>query len=366
MKVLPQYILRQTVVTLFMTVSVFTFVLMLGGVLRQLSERNVSLSALGMFLGLTLPSLLSFTLPMAMLATALLVFGRLSADHELTALRASGISLGQVAAPVILLAVALSGLCFYINATLGPICKFQVRTLVVRLGLEQPLDLLEEGRYLKEFPGYVIYIGRKLDRAVADIVIFTLDEDGRVTSSFRARRGTVSVRRETNRLLLDLEDVRGDLRDPGDPLNPRKIRAGTTAQRYPVELDLGRILRKARTGKKLSDYTLPELVGEIRQLQARGLYPAAALVEAHQRATMAVACLSFTLIGIPLGVKTSRRETSIGIALSLALAFLFYFVVITANAVKDRPTLFPEAILWMPNLIFTGVGLALLWRLSRA
>ncbi len=366
MRVLPKYIARQTAVTLIMTVSVFTFVLLLGGMVRQLSERNVSLSAVGMFLALTLPSLLSFTLPMAMLATALLVFGRLSADHELTALRASGVSLGQVAAPVMLLAAALAGLCLYINATLGPTCKFQVRTLVVRLGLERPLDLLDEGRYLKEFPGYVIYVGRKLDDAVADIVIFTLDDNGNVTSSFRARRGTVSVRRDTNKLLLDLEDVRGDLRDPSDPLNLRKIRAGTTAQRYPVELDLGRILRKARTGKKLSDFTLAELVAEIRQLQARGVYPAAALVEAHQRVAMAVACLSFTLIGIPLGVQTSRRETSIGIALSLGLAFLFYFVVITANAVKDRPALFPEAILWMPNLIFTFVGLVLLWRLSRA
>jgi lipopolysaccharide export system permease protein len=81
---------------------------------------------------------------------------------------------------------------------------------------------------------------------------------------------------------------------------------------------------------------------------------------------MAVACISFALIGIPLGIKTSRRETSIGIALSLALAFGFYFMMILAAALKERPYLYPEAILWAPNLIFQLVGLALLWRLSRS
>jgi lipopolysaccharide export system permease protein len=79
-----------------------------------------------------------------------------------------------------------------------------------------------------------------------------------------------------------------------------------------------------------------------------------------------VACVSFVLIGIPLGLKTSRRETSVGIAVSLALAFAYYFLVIVANACKDRPQLFPEAILWSPNLVFELIGLWLLWRVSRA
>ena len=219
---------------------------------------------------------------------------------------------------------------------------------------------------MKDFPGYVLFVGRKTGSSLADVVIYTLDDKGNVISSLRAKRGTVSVKRDADKLLLDLEDVRGDLRDQSDPTNFRKIRAGTTAQRYPVELDLGRILRKARSSKRISDFTLPELVDEIRNLQARGIYPAAALVEAHARASMATACVAFTLIGIPLGMKTSRRETSIGIALSLGLAFMFYFVMITANAVKDRPSLFPEAILWTPNLIFEFVGLALLWRFLRA
>ncbi|NQU10533.1 YjgP/YjgQ family permease [bacterium] len=368
MRVLPRYVLGQAVVALGMTLAVFTFVLLLGGLLRRLSEllvnRQLGLDTVVYFLLLVLPSVLSFSLPLAILATALLVFGRLSADHEITAMRASGISIGQVAAPVILLAVLMGGLCFYINASLSPRCRFQFRTLFVRLGIERPLALIEAGTYLRDFPGYVLYVGRKKANVLEDITVYMLDGQGRVVSSLRARRGTVTARRETQTLLLDLYEVRGDLRDPDDPTNLRRMRTGTTADRYPLELDLGRVLRRARKSKKLRDYTLTELREEIASLREKGVYPAAAVMEAQKRITGAVACVSFVLVGIPLGLKTSRRETTIGIALSLGLALLYYVVVIVAGSLADRPHLYPELILWVPNLLFQIIGLWLLWRVS--
>src|SRR5690349_13068995 len=124
MKILPKYITRQAVITLFFSVGVFTFVLLLARVLRELSEllvnRQVGLEIVGLFLVLLVPSVLSFSLPMAMLTTALLVFGRMSADNEINAMRASGIGLGRVAAPVIVLSALMGAVCFYMNTTLAP------------------------------------------------------------------------------------------------------------------------------------------------------------------------------------------------------------------------------------------------------
>jgi lipopolysaccharide export system permease protein len=311
------------------------------------------------------PNILSFALPMAMLATALLVFGRMSADNEINAMRANGVSLGQVVAPVILLAAAMSVLCLFINTSVAPWCRFQFKTMFVRLGSERPMALIEEGTYIKDFPGYVIYAGRKTDNMIQDVMLYTLDDSNNVVSSLRAEKGFVSAKPEERKLLLDLYNVRGDLRDPKDPTNIHKIRPGTTAQRYPIELDLSRALRQARASRQLGDLVFPELREEIRGLRERGIYPAAALMEAHQRVAAAVACLAFTLIGIPLGIKTSRRETSIGIALSLGLALVFYFVTVLATTLKSRPYLYPEAILWSPNLIFELLGLWLLWRVTR-
>ena len=369
MKILQKYITRQALITLFFTLGVFTFVLLVARMLKQLSDmlvnRQVGLDVVGLFLVLVTPYVLSFSLPMAMLATSLMIFGRLSADNEITAMRASGIGLGQVIAPVILLAALMTGVCFYINTSLAPWCTFQFKTLFVRLGSERPMALIEEGTYIRDFPGFVMYVGSKKENIIQDVVLYTLDDNGNVISSLRAEKGVVTAHPEAHKLMLDLYNVRGDLRDPRDPTNVRKIRPGTTAQRYPVELDLSRALRQARASRKLGDLVFSELRDEIARLRSQGIYPAAALMESHQRVATAVACLAFTLIGIPLGIKTSRRETSIGIALSLGLAVCYYFVLVLANTLKTHPHLYPEAILWAPNFVFEILGLWLLWRVTR-
>ncbi len=369
MKILPKYITHQAIITLFFSVFVFTFVLLLARVLKDLSDllvnRQVGIEVVGFFLLLLLPTVFSFSLPMAMLTTTLLVFGRMSADNEITAIRASGIGLGRMAAPVILLSFVMSGLCYYMNTTLAPQCRFRFRTLFLEMGTRQPMALLEEGTYIKDFPGYVIYVGRKKENIIEDVTLYALDTNGNVASSLRALKGIVKGEPEQKKLLLDLYNVRGDLRDPSDPTNIRKIRPGTTAQRYPVELDLGQAFRQARSGRRLSDLLFPELLDEIKRLRNEGIYPAAALMEAHQRVAMAVACIAFTLIGIPLGIKTSRRETSIGVAISLVLALIYYFTMVLSHTLRNHPHLYPEAILWMPNLIFEVLGLWLLWRVTR-
>lgn len=369
MKILPRYITRQAAVTLSITIGVFTFVLLMGRMLKQLSDllvnQQVGLQVVGWFILLVTPYVLSFSLPMAMLAATLLVFGRMSADNEITAMRATGIGLGQVAAPVILLATLMTGVCLYINTYLAPQCRTEFRARFIRLGAKQPMALLEEGTYVKSFPGFVIYVGRKKENILEDVTVYKLSDDDNVESSLRAEKGVLTAQPEAQKLLLDLYNVRGDIRDPKDPTNIRKIRPGTTAKRYPLELDLSQALRRVSTTKELRDMVFSELRAEIHSLRAQGIYPAAVLMEAHQRVATAVACLAFTMIGIPLGIKTSRRETSIGITISLGLALVFYLAIVLANTFKNRPYLYPETLLWAPNLTFEILGLWLLWRVAR-
>ena len=127
MKTLHFYLAKEILATMLMTVVVFTFVLLLGNLLKEIAalmaSGQISPGFLFKAIGLLIPFVLVYSLPMGLLTATLLVFGRFSYDQELTAARAGGISILSLTTPIFVIGVFMSFQCGWINIQIGPQCR---------------------------------------------------------------------------------------------------------------------------------------------------------------------------------------------------------------------------------------------------
>ena len=353
------------------TVAVLTFVMYVGATVQAIDymSRGISGLLIMMIFALNIPFILSFVIPISVLTTVLLQFGRLSADGEITALKACGISLWQIAAPIVFASMLLSAFCLFINAEVAPRSHYQRYKMLRELGEVDPLALLDEGRFTSDFPGVKIYVGEKVGSRLADIVLFQFSDSG-ARAEVRAQTGRVTCDLDRQIMEIVLEQVRLTEYDKNDPDDLTKVRT-LTADSYPVTLDLRKLLKKGKFHKKPASMTYGELVRAIRNV--RQTFPdlpekgvprmrIKLAVDANKRLALALSCFSFTLLGLPLGIRSHRKESSIGIGLSLVLLFFFYLFMIVADSLLDRPEWRPDLIPWIPVLGGQLLGGFLLYR----
>ena len=379
MKILDRYVLRQVLGTSIFGVGILSVVLVLGQVFKSLLEllinHNAPLDLILSFIAYIVPFSLTFTIPWGFLTAILLVFGKMSAENELIALRSSGISIPRTCVTVFLLAAVFAGICLWINIDVAPRAQVKMKDALSNIATNNPLAMFGSDKVINEFPGRKIYIEQNDGPELRNIVVYEMDEESFPIRVVFARRGVLKTDPEHSQLLLHLFDAQYEERNAEDPTNLMKISLGNTAKETTFPISLQELYDKAKKKKGLSTMTVSELQDRLKQNQSktvakgdekqRASEQSAAKTEVSKRFSFSLASFAFALIGVPLAITAHRKETTAGFLLSLVVAFVYFIFILIADALKENPKAHPELLIWLPNVLFIGLGLWLFYKLSR-
>jgi lipopolysaccharide export system permease protein len=241
MKLIDRFISRELLVNLGFAVAVFSLVLVIGNIFRKLLpllvNQDVPAEYLFTFIAYVLPFSLIFTIPWGLLTAVLLVFGRLSADNELIALRANGVSITRICVPLAIIAVISTAICLWLNVKVAPL-RTETAQHDLNMASRNPMALFGSDQVIDQFPGRRIYVGKKEGNQLENIVVFETNEQFMPMRVTHARRGTLEADLPNQRLLLHLYEARYQQRDEKDPADLGACATASTCSkgRLPISL----------------------------------------------------------------------------------------------------------------------------------
>ncbi|MFH1776140.1 MAG: LptF/LptG family permease [Candidatus Omnitrophota bacterium] len=361
MYILKSYVYNTWFTAFIMSIVILTFILVMGNFI-QLAElvitKGVNIVLVLKLFSYLIPYLLIFAIPMGILTSALLTFNRLSCDNEITAMRASGISLFRVIQPVILTALMLSIICLHLNDTIIPKSHFLSRKTLIDIGLRRPTAALEPKTFIKAFKGAVIFIYQIKNNYLYNIRIYQ-PQPNKPTRIIIANSGEFIPIANKKEIKLKLID--GTIDESGKNDAFYKLNFKT----YYMPLVLAENQNPDELEKKPKDMTLAELRKEIDYFKRVNIDIYPLLTEFHKKISISFASFIFALIAIPLGIKTKRREYSISFGISLVLIIIYYLIVILGEVLSLKQIIPAPMAMWIANIIFLLIGLNLSWNVFK-
>jgi lipopolysaccharide export system permease protein len=324
---------------------------------------------------LMIPVVVSYAMPMGILTGILLVLGRMSSDREITALRASGLSVAWLSAPILFFALIGVVVATLINFEFMPRAKVAYETELAQAVRANPLSFITPKTFIRDFPGLVIYAGDKKSAVLKDFWLWELDTQNRVKRFARADSGRVDYDEKNNKLILTLEHAQIEVRDSKDPENFTEARGAALMDEATFDLPLGKLSGSGTINVKQKWLTFDQLLQEWRRLNK----PDAAVtaverqkkqmrvqITIQEKFASAFSVLSFALFAIPLGIKVSRKETSANLVIGLGLFMAYYFATFAVGWLENAPAWRPDLLMWAPNLVLQAIGFWMFYRVDRA
>lgn len=355
--ILDRYIFKELLWPFLFGIAMFTVLFMATGPIFDMAnlviQYGVPFFTVVEYAIIRMPSFIALTIPMSVLLSTLVAFGRLSVDHEMIAMKAGGISFYRMLVPVVVFSVGATAVCYFLNAKLGPESLYKAKVIV------------ESGRTAGHFPQLenIKFTSKSSDGTERITIARSFNEEDGIMHApvindyakngelMRITHAQQAFWKDNKWILVNGETFQFDEKgifqsqlsfssaELDLSQNPREV---GMLERGPDEMD-NALLKKTIT---LMERDPLRDKDEVRSMWVRY----------RLREALPFACLVFALVGAPSGIRPVRSTSSAGVAMSVFIILIYYFFVATFKSLGDHGTLSPFAAAWVPNIVFSAVG----------
>ena len=426
---LDLYLLGELLPPFFLSLVVLTLIFVVNFLIRSMDRilgKGLPLWVIIKLIVLNLAWMLALALPMSVLVAVLLAYGRLAADHEVTALRAGGISLARLMLPALAFALVVGAFTAYFNDRILPDVNHQARLLSSDIYRKRPdLDIVP-GFFVEDLPEYNLRVDKVTPQGFEGVMIFSKGNRRQQVSIF-AKRGYLTTQGDwvilhlydgekhvlqlgklgdyqreffdSTRLAIKVtnlqlkhyrSNIRGD-REMSIAMMQAKIeRYRRRIQQVQERMQQIYLKSPLFQGDSLPDWST--LLDTVKLFHRGKPHPAGLNwrawnravnqlrvqrkvlhsyrrqinkygVEIHKKLAMPVACLVFALMGVPLGVMT--RKSSAAIVAALGMFFFYWAFMIAGEELADRLIISPITAMWTPDIVFGLLGIWVTYETTR-
>lgn len=359
MRTISRYIFKETLWPFFFGFLFFNFILFMGIIFdltRLIFVENAPPLKIVQLIFFSLPSFFDIVIPVSLLFSILLSFGRLSADEEITALRSSGVSLLRIQSPILMFGIILTLVSLAFSAFLTPWCNQRYEQVYREILLNRPLIELKEKTIIhfndKRLYSFNVNKGKQI---MQDIIMYEFlpSQVQKFPQVTVARKGEV---KEKQFLLEKVHFYRFDQKC-------RLLQSGSFQEQtiYLYHESTAEKIKK----KDSWEMTFTEIQQKLKSEQLPPEKRKKMEIDFHGRIAIPLATLIMCILAIPMGIKVERGDKSISLGISLVVVIIYYILFLAGEFVAKANILSPFLGVWIPNFLFFFIGAWLNFKMLR-
>src|SRR5437016_260522 len=357
MRLLDRYVIRNFVQVYFYCIAGFTSIWLIFDVSDNISsflDEHISMWRVGRYYATQIPQVLIILLPVSLLLSLLFALGRMSRSNEIVSMLTASVSLPRVLLPLIGVGLLTVGASMALNYSLAPHAELARKSFLSEAQARPARNI--QGQIFRnrtDLRTWFIQNFRLGDTTFNNVQVLQQDANDNIVMSYVAGRANYRSQTKT----WDLENVRLAYYDAAGNITKEEFRPALTIEHWsetPFRLGSANVQAEFLSFPELREY-----------LHFNSDFPATLLApfRTHLQYRLALpwTCLVVVCIAAPLGIGYSRRGVLSSVAAAVILVFSMNFLTHLFLALGEGDRISPWVAAWTPNILFTAIGLYLLY-----